>query len=94
MPDTMVQGYLVSGTIHVHKAGCADIKRSRLPQQSDSSGIPEDAPTELALVESWYADMIDEHAEYDGYETDPVKAADVVNGYIGEFHVYPCVSWL
>jgi hypothetical protein len=84
-----VQAYLLSdGIIHVHQAGCADIKKSRLPQRSDSSGTVEEHESEHAFYLSWYADQLDEA----GIDLDDSKA---VEGYAGqEFKFYACVKGL
>jgi hypothetical protein len=70
-----------SGTFHVHKAGCADLTRSRMYRRIDPPWSM-DATSERDVVEAVYSDIIDENPDY-GWDS-----------YHQDFKFFPCVEGL
>lgn len=67
------------GDMHVHAAGCADVRR--YPKGADQGGWEIDADTMQDVVEAVYGDMIDESGR-------------AWHEYIGDLHWAPCVDSL
>jgi hypothetical protein len=79
MKVTIVHTNLTTdGMIHVHRAGCADLKQYR----SDHHLFTVDHASAEELVADFYSDIIDENPDTTWHT------------YYGEFHFLPCTSAL
>jgi hypothetical protein len=73
------------GSFHVHRDGCADIRRNPIYRGEDTDWIV-DVDSVQEAVEAVYMDIIEEHEEGDGWDT--------WEAYESDLHFCPCCKGL
>jgi len=79
------------GEIHIHAAGCADLKRGGYQHVHSSDQCDEEHDSIKSVVESFFGPAAGGFYEESGcYET-PEQYAAAWKDYLGEFYFAPCV---
>jgi len=82
-------GPLGDGSIHVHRTGCADLRKPKYRPYAADSMYDEQFATFKEVVESFYGPDAGSFYTDAGYDpADP----EVWREYSGEFKVFPCIT--